>query len=252
MGPHIKSKAMKNPFLFLLSFALVLLAHPGCIVDGDGPYWNCESGTGPVVDVAPDLPNFTGVRLEADARVFITQGDNFEVMARGEENIIERLQLNVQNDTWTIGFSQCVKNYDLEIYITMPVIDLLSISGSGEITGETFFDTEDIVLRISGSGKMCLGLYSETIDGKISGSGEVELEGDAEFLDFGISGSGDLKAFGLIAGKADINISGSGDAAVHVLDVLDVSISGSGNVYYKGSPILNVTISGSGDVIDAN
>ena len=47
-------------------------------------------------------------------------------------------------------------------------------------------------------------------------------------------------------------IRGSGDAAVHVLEVLDVSISGSGDVYYKGHPIVNSHISGSGDVIDAN
>ncbi|MFQ5446292.1 MAG: head GIN domain-containing protein [Saprospiraceae bacterium] len=243
---------MKKQFIFLLVSMLAIFTMPTCIIEGDGPFWDCESGTGPEVEAVLDVPFFTGVRLEANARVFITQGDNFEVVAKGDENIINLLQLDVQNNTWTIEFSHCVNNYDLEIYITMPEIDLLSISGSGEMVGENFFDTEDIVLRISGSGNICLGLFSETIDGKISGSGEIELEGTAEFLDFAISGSGDLKAFPLIASKADISISGSGDAAVHVLEILDVSISGSGNVFYKGHPILNVTISGSGDVIDAN
>jgi Putative auto-transporter adhesin, head GIN domain len=252
MGEAIKSKAMKKQFLFLLAFAFVIFTMPRCVVDGDGPFWDCENGSGPEVEAVLDMPYFTGVRLEADAKIFITQGGNFEVVVRGEENIIDLLELDVQNDTWVIEFSRCVKNYDLEIFITMPVVELLSISGSGEMTGENFIETEDIVLRISGSGSICMGLLAENIDGKISGSGEIELEGEAENLDFSISGSGDLRAFDLITEKADINISGSGDAAVHVLEVLDVAISGSGNVFYKGNPILNVTISGSGDVIDAN
>lgn len=199
-----------------------------------------------------NTPDFTGVKLSCEAKVFIMQGDVFEVVAKGESNIIDELELDVQDDTWTIEFDHCVKSYDLEIYITMPDIRYLAISGSGEIRGDNFYTVQDIVLRVSGSGKLCLGLYAEEVDGKISGSGQVELEGEAEKLDFDISGSGDLKAFNMPVEKADISISGSGDASVHVLEVLDVRISGSGNVYFKGYPTINSHISGSGDVVDAN
>ena len=52
--------------------------------------------------------------------------------------------------------------------------------------------------------------------------------------------------------KADVTISGSGDAEVTVSDDLDVKITGSGDVYYKGNPDLDVNITGSGEVINAN
>jgi len=235
--------------MFLLGIAFT---SPSCVPDDDGWFGNCTKGEGAEVERVLNLPFFTGVKLSCEAKVFITQGDVFEVVAVGEDNIIDEVELDVQDDTWTIEFDHCVKSYDLEIYITMPDIEYLGVSGSGEIRGDNFFTVQDIVLRVSGSGALCLGLFAEDVDGKISGSGRVELEGEAEKLDFDISGSGDLKAFNMPVEKADISISGSGDASVHVLEVLDVRISGSGDVYYKGYPTINSHISGSGDVVDAN
>lgn len=242
---------MKN-YLILFTLLFSVFTVPSCDFDDDGPFWDCEKGEGPEVEVTLDMPEFTGVKLEGDTKVFITQGNDFEVVAKGEGNIIDLLELDVQNDTWEIEFDRCVRNYDLEIFITMPEIKYLSVSGSGEIRGENFFTTQDVVLRISGSGDICLGLIAENIDGKISGSGKMELEGESENLNFGISGSGDLHSFDLETQKADINISGSGNASVNVLEILDVRISGSGNVYFKGNPVVNANISGSGDVVDAN
>lgn len=225
---------------------------PSCVPDDDSWFGNCEEGDGPRVERVLSMPGFTGVKLSCDAKVFITQGDVFEVVAVGEQNVIDELELDVQDGTWTVEFDDCMRDYDLEIFVTMPDVEYLGVSGSGEIRGDNFFTVQDIVLRVSGSGGICVGLYAEEVDGKISGSGQIEMEGEAERLDFDISGSGDLDAFNMPVEKADINISGSGDASVHVLEVLDVRISGSGDVFYKGFPVLNTHISGSGDVIDAN
>lgn len=233
-------------------FSAALLTIPSCVPDDEDWFANCEEGDGPRIEQALNTPVFSGVKLSCDANVFITQGDVFEVVAVGEQNVIDELELDVQDGTWTIEFDDCMRDYDLEIFITMPEIEYLGVSGSGEIRGDNFFTVQDIVLRVSGSGGICVGLFAEEVDGKISGSGDMEMEGEAERLDFDISGSGDLDAFNLPVEKADINISGSGDASVHVLEVLDVRISGSGDVFYKGFPVLNTHVSGSGDVIDAN
>ena len=243
---------MKKQHLIFFILSLTIFTIPACHIHDDGPFWDCEKGQGPEVSVVLDMPEFTGVSLNSSVDVFITQGPNFQVVAKGEENIIDLLQLDVQNNVWDIEFDRCVKDFDLRIFITMPTITFLSIPGSGDIRGENFFDGQDIVLRISGSGDMDLGLLVQDIDGKISGSGDMLLEGEAQNVDFKISGSGDLKAFNLVSQKADIDISGSGDASIHVLEVLDARISGSGNIYFKGSPVINLNKTGSGDLIDSN
>jgi hypothetical protein len=244
---------MKKQQVILLALFFAVFAIPACDIDDDGPFWgDCKRGQGPEVEVALNMPEFTGVRLSSSVDVFITQGPNFEVIAKGEENIIDELELDVQNDVWDIEFDRCVRDFDLKLYITMPIIRSVSNSGSGNIRGENFFNVQDIVLRVSGSGDIDLGLVAEEIDGKISGSGDILLEGEAQNLDFDISGSGDLKAFNLVTQTADINISGSGDASVRVLEVLDARISGSGDIYFKGNPVINLNRTGSGNVVDAN
>ena len=241
---------MKNP-KFLIPVFLFLLAISSCI-DDDGISPNCEPSDGPIVEQVLNISGFSGVEIKTSTDVFITQGPVFEVVAKGEQNIIDLLDTRVRNGVWEIDFNDCVKNYSLEIFITLPEIDYLEISGSGEIRGDNFFEVDDITLRISGSGDMCLGLFAQNIDARISGSGEMDLEGETDNLDFKVTGSGDLGAFPLIATEADINITGSGDASVTALEFLKVRISGSGDVFYKGFPELNVDITGSGDLVDAN
>ncbi len=240
----------KQIFLLPLIFS-AFLAITSC-VDDDGIFRDCESGNGPVVEEVLNISEFTGLKLKIAADVFITQGDAVEVVAKGEQNVIDGLDLSVRNDIWDVEFDNCMKNYELKIFVTMPDVDFLSITGSGDIIGETFIDSDDITLRITGSGDMCLGLTTDNIDAKITGSGDMDLEGATQQLDFRITGSGDLGAFDLIAERADIEITGSGDANVNVVDFLKIKITGSGDVLYKGSPELDINISGSGKVRDAN
>ncbi|MEM6379317.1 MAG: head GIN domain-containing protein [Bacteroidota bacterium] len=247
-------KNLKNwmPALFVLALTL-----NSCILDfdgdGDGFGSNCVRGSGPNVVEVLDINEFDGLSLQIAASVFITQGTEFEVRAEGQENIIRELELDVRDRFWEIEFDRCVRNADdLRIYITMPAITELQISGSGDIFGENVFVTDDLFLRISGSGDMNLGLDADDVNMTISGSGRMRLEGTADDLSIQISGSGDIFAFDLASSSANVNIRGSGDAEVAVESALDVRISGSGDVFYKGNPVIDSSISGSGEVIDAN
>jgi hypothetical protein len=187
------------------------------------------------------------------ADVYITQGPVFEVRVEGQANVIEELELDVRNRFWEIEFDRCIRNMDgFRIYITMPDIRELRISGSGEIYGENVFITDDLDLRISGSGNMDLALDADDINAFVIGSGDLRLEGLADDLVLRISGSGDLYGFDFECNSADIEIVSSGDAEVFVNSRLDVRISGSGDVFYKGNPSIDQRTSGSGRVIDAN
>ena len=84
----------------------------------------------------------------------------------------------------------------------------------------------------------------------ISGSGEIYLTGTdtVETQSIEISGSGSVEAINLPVRKSTIDMSGSGDSKVYVLETLDVEISGSGEVIYKGNPIISQQVSGSGGI----
>ncbi len=228
----------------------------GCFIDidDDDGFFNCVNGNGPIVTETLAVPTFTGISLNISAQVFITQGPLQEVVVEGKSNIIDELELDVNSSgVWEIETDHCVRDIgELKIFITIPDLSVLKISGSGDIVSQNTFVIGDIDMNVSGSGNIDVAMEADDIDASISGSGKVFLEGSADELDFRISGSGDLRAFGLQCRVANLNISGSGDAEVRVSDHLDVRISGSGDVFYKGNPTLNVQITGSGQVINAN
>ena len=241
--------------LFLAVGLALTLTQFSCDVDFDfddgiGP---CVRGNGNNVSRELNLPNFTGIDLDISAEVIITQGDNFKVTVEGESNIIAELETDVRNGIWEIDYDHCVRDHDdVTIFITMPRVRSLSISGSGVITSTNIMTVDDINLSISGSGKIDVGLKADDIFSRISGSGKVVLEGEANSLEHNVSGSGDLFAFLLQTRNADIRVSGSGNSEVKVTDNLNVRISGSGDVYYRGRPQVEVSVSGSGKLVNAN
>lgn len=241
---------MKNLIFWTVALTAVLSIN-ACFYYDD-PF-NCERGQGPTTTRTLSLPSFSGIDLTIAGKVILKQGPVQLVEVEGQENIIDLLRLNVKNDTWEIRFDDCVRNYqELVFYITIPEIGYLSISGSASIEGDNLFEGQNLILRISGSGNMDLGVDYDNVDSRISGSGDIRLEGVCDRFDLLISGSGDYHAFQLESNKGNIRISGSGNAEVNVANSLDVNISGSGSVYYLGNPYLDVQITGSGRVKNAN
>ncbi|HMO38644.1 MAG TPA: head GIN domain-containing protein [Saprospiraceae bacterium] len=237
----------------ILAGATLLLYMPGCFVDDVGI--GCIRPDGPVVSERISMAPFTGVDLRMAGKVYITQGSPQRVEVEAPRRLIDEMEFNVRNGIWRIETNRCARynSRDLRIYITMPDLTSLRISGSGDIISENVFVIDDLDLTISGSGGMDLALDAKDVGATISGSGNIYLEGVADALDFVVSGSGDFRCFDLAANSARINISGSGSAEVHVSEALNVRISGSGNVRYKGTPsIVNTQISGSGKVIKVN
>lgn len=218
----------------------------------------CEEANGSQVEQSFTMDEITDVALNISASVYIRQGATQEVEIHGKEDAIERLELDVVDGLWEIEFPnrECMKNHELIIYITVPDINSLTVSGSGDIHMDEDTITLDHALEytISGSGRINALLDVTEVNTTISGSGDLNLAGITGKNDVSISGSGKIKAFDLMSTDCEINVAGSGNAEVYVDGgVLDVKISGSGKIRYKGTPSsINMDISGSGDLIDAN
>jgi hypothetical protein len=68
-------------------------------------------------------------------------------------------------------------------------------------------------------------------------------------LSIEVEGSGEVDAGALVAQRAAVSVSGSGDVVVHATESLDASIQGSGDIAYRGNPAtVTRDVAGSGDV----
>ena len=192
------------------------------------------SGEGNVVTETRNLENFYNVVSSGSSMVFISQGPVFEIKVKAYENIISALETKVQNGTLLIGYKNNtnINNDNSEVYITMPALNSVSISGSGNLATQGSFLGMDYFTAVT------------------RGSGIISIEkGSAKNYKITISGSGDVKSFGFVTEQATIEISGSGDAELTVSKTLNAALKGSGNVYYRGNAVVDASTSGSGKVI---
>lgn len=207
-------------------------------------------GEGPQVSRTLDVDGFEGITLAFNATIYLTQGDRYSVRVEGQENIIDNIETDVRGGHWKIEFDERVGRHEkLTLWITMPTLNEASISGSGDIRGETpFRNLGDVKIGISGSGDIRMELEAERVNTGISGSGDIRLNGSTGAHEVHISGSGDIDAQDLRSRDTRVHISGSGDCRVHASENLKVSTSGSGDVYYAGRPGVSARVSGSGKV----
>lgn len=229
----------------------ILAVMPILLVSCEDGFFGGIVGEGEVVRTSLDVNDFDGFVSTIAADIYVSQGDEFEVVMEAQENIIENLNISwVRNGIWTIKYYHWVSHSKpVKFFITLPELTKVGLSGSGAILGETMFNASSrLNLSISGSGSIDLETENDEMNILISGSGDIYLAGKADYIDCSISGSGGVFAYDLATQRADVILSGSGDTRLNVEEYLDVIISGSGNVYYRGEPNLDYHISGSGKV----
>jgi hypothetical protein len=117
---------------------------------------------------------FEEIASSGDFDVTIVPGSSYSVEVSAESNLLSYIETDVVGKKLKIrtrGVHSLRLNYPIEVYITTPVLNGLSLSGSGIIKTGSFM-SDDFKIAISGSGDVYVNA-SHTIDARISGSGRV-------------------------------------------------------------------------------
>jgi hypothetical protein len=189
-------------------------------------------GSGPVITESRQVGSFTRVKINGSTDLQIRQGTEFKLELTGYANILGYLETEVRNGELTIGFrnNTGIMNDNSAAMVTMPSLEAVTGNGSSST-------------RVTGP------FYIDAFSAHLAGSCDLSVENcSGRAISVQIDGSGNFKAFDFPGKKAEIRMSGSGQAEMNVSDELDIWISGSGKVYYQGYPAIYTHISGSGQV----
>lgn len=233
---------MQNKILRLMVTGVLALISFGCSV---------RTAAGVTREEERKVEAFHSVVISGSENLFVSQGSDQKLRIVADDDVLRVLKTQVRNGVLYVEIDEDYFRYDsdINVYVTMPTIEMFHVVGSGDVTGETPIVSDHLTLKISGSGRIMMDVKAQSIKTSIAGSGDVRLTGSTESHDVGISGSGSVSALEMTADRYDISISGSGASKVHVKSSLDISISGSGKVSYTGNPDkLNTQVSGSGTI----
>ena len=218
---------------------------------------NRSEDAGPMVSRNFPVGNFTQVEVAGPFDVNIHTGANPGVNAKGNQQLIDRLEVEVRGSKllirprnehhwfggwhWTHGRGS--------ISVTVPMIEAATLAGSGDldidnIRGDRFDG------QIAGSGGIKLGSVEVgSLKLGIAGSGGATArQGKAQQAEYDIAGSGDVDAQNVQAETLKASIAGSGGIKAHASRAADVSIMGSGDVNVAGGAKCSISKAGSGNV----
>ncbi|MEL7021010.1 MAG: head GIN domain-containing protein [Bacteroidota bacterium] len=231
----------------LSSFTIILLT----IFTAQAQSWwgDAVKGKGPIVERTLSVPYFSGFGFNISGDVYLIKGDEQRIVVKGQANLIDLLNTDVNDGFWRIKFTKNVSNIkDFKVYITVPNIEEVSVSGSGDVFSDDTFEGARMDVTLSGSGNIEMAVATTELAAKISGSGTIDLAGKVTDATMSISGSGDINGNTLAVARCKAYISGSGDIRLRASEELNARIVGSGDIYYKGNPRVRSKITGSGEV----
>lgn len=232
---------MKKSFLIAVASTLLLAS---CMSRG-------IRGSGHVISKQFTETGFKNIDVGSVMKVYLKQGDKYEVKVEAEDNIMDLIEVKKDGDKLEFGFRNNTSlnpTKDIIIYITAPDFHELSASGAGGYVSQGTIKTSEISLDLSGATKVKLALDVTSVKVDASGASEIILSGNTNSLDVDGSGSTDISAFDLKSQMVNIGISGAGSAQVQAEKNLKVEISGAAHVVYKGNPTVTKDISGAGRV----
>ena len=201
-----------------------------------------------------NVSDFNEISFGIAGYLHVKIGSAFSVTLEGDKSYLSEIETFVRNGRLIIRHESnwhFFNNQHADVYVTLPDLKALGVSGSGDATVEDALKANSLDLDVSGSGKININdLTASSINCEISGSGNISLNGSGEVEkgECSISGSGNFKSTNVRVADFEVRISGSGNCSCNVKENLRASVSGSGSVLYSGTPRLDVHTSGSGHV----
>lgn len=236
----------------LVALSLALPAGPfltACVVNLD---W--QVGDGVAVTETRSLPRFSRVELESPVRVTIRTGNEYAAYVTGDANLVDYYETDAFGGVLTISQHYAIDPV-VEPHITVIVPELRAVTHNGSGTVEIIEDGDfpDLALTVNGGGEILFSGTAAALRAEVNGSGRIYAEGYAAYLQANLRSRGEISAGNLLAGDADVDLSGSGNIYLD-LDygsVLNLVLTGSGRVEWWGAPArLRYELIGDGKVVE--
>ena len=212
-------------------------------------------GSGNVVTQTRSMTGFTAIEAGGAVNVFVKQDAAFSVQVKVDDNLQQYVSVEVENGVLQIhqqNNTSLQTTDDIKVYVSLPSLNDLVVSGASNVTGENTFTGEAIQINLSGASHADIKLDFPNVSAELSGASTATLSGKTKNIKLNATGASTIKAFELFSETAVVELSGASEANVFASLKLDAGASGASNVRYKGDATVNKSESGAGSVSKAD
>ena len=270
---------MQRTYLIAVAVLVALICLSGGCVIGEVSINGGEKidggekieGSGDVVSLELAFDDFTRVDLTHHAQGTIAQGDEYRVIIRIDDNLIDRLRVNDttvrvegnkaqsadgtrSGDKLEIGLENgSYSNTTFGVEIIMPDLTDLGLSGATHVKISDFAVAHAVNFDISGASSLSGTIHTGALKCQLSGACHLQLSGIGDDLVVRASGASILRLGDFVCKNADIDLSGASVVTVHTQGTLDARLTGASVLKYKGNPTLGkISTSGASVLQNSN
>lgn len=245
---------MKLRDLSLLFFAACLAIPLACKKENR---CDCFKSTGSIITESRDITPVSRIFLDDNINLVLTSGDTALLRVEAGSHLLPLIkttidgnEIRIRNNN-TCNWARSYKHKPT-VYLTLPRVDYIEYSGSGDISMTNTFTCDTIAVNSwDGSGSINLDLDCRASHLNLhTGPADINVKGRAAESYIWSAGNGMVHGENLITNFSFVQHKGTGNCYVNVTHELHAKISWTGNVYYRGNPqIVDSGISGKGKLI---
>lgn len=197
------------------------------------------TGSGNLVTEEYDLDGFTEIDASSAFEVIVTRGDEFAVTLTADDNIMDRVEVDVRGERLVLGMRDLtimLGQITLRAEVTLPELTAITLSGASRATFDEFDVDGAFDAEASGASTISGAVNADSVRVDISGASKATLTGSARTLDALASGASTADLRDLIVEDARVEASGASTIRVHATSELDAQASGASTVRYSGDP----------------
>lgn len=196
--------------------------------------------------------DFTRISVGSGIDLYLTQGDNIEVIVETTKDRIHKIKTEVDGNQLKI-FTREKFNWGWDkapkVYVTFKQLERITASGGADVYGKSVITAENLTITTSGGADAYLNVKTDRLKLSTSGGADIKIEGETQSLTAEASGGSDINAKELKAQTVKVSTSGGADASVWAEKEITANASGGSDIDYYGNPeIKNLNESGAGDI----
>jgi len=147
-------------------------------------FGNGKKGNGVVAEETRKITeDFTEISAAEGLDVFITQGDEFEIMVEADENVIELIATDIRDGKLRIHTTENIGRATKKIYVSLPEITVLESSSGADLIGQNEIKANKLDLEASSGSDIEVEVVASKIEADAS-SGAAAMQMQAVVLEF--------------------------------------------------------------------
>lgn len=199
-------------------------------------------GSGNVVEQEEAIDGFDKLEVDHGFLVNVRQGDDFSVVIRVDDNLVDQLQVAREGDTLRIGLEPGrlynIQDATMEADVTMPLLTGLDLNGGSHVSLSDIKSSDPLDADLSGGSHLRGDIDAGDATFDLSGGSDVELSGAAGNLTVDASGGSHARLANFAVLDASIDASGGSHTTVNPSGKMDAVANGGSHVSYLGNPTL--------------